>query len=334
MPRLLTLSLLLSSCADLAQPVEHADSFVASLIETPDGLPLVQAPPPAWIPQFEVGPVYAGDTTDVLVRQIPQGAQVFLLKSEAGPGAGACHPNYPICASLRNPMSVVASGVAGPSGEVALLFSAANNAVAPHWFQAAIVHPASNTARVTSVLLRIPGDFDGDFILDGADNCVEVPNGAQIDQDSDGFGVPCDCADNNAAVRPGATEIPGNGIDDDCVGGDESAWAGTYQGDLLVETSFIFGGDCVGTVEMTVPVGTGPITGSADCNHPFLGQIVFDLQGTMTSANVAVGQLTFSGEAIFWDGAFSMINGQASFDGFGTGTAFGFSADAYFQVFR
>ncbi len=60
--------------------------------------------------------------------------------------------------------------------------------------------------------------FDVTATLNGtAESC--------IDRDGDGYGSPAsdacphpegDCDDSNPAVNPGATEIPGNGIDDDC----------------------------------------------------------------------------------------------------------------------
>jgi hypothetical protein len=43
------------------------------------------------------------------------------------------------------------------------------------------------------------------------------------DRDGDGFDETKDCRDNNATVWPGAREVPGNGIDDDCAGGDQPA---------------------------------------------------------------------------------------------------------------
>jgi hypothetical protein len=44
-----------------------------------------------------------------------------------------------------------------------------------------------------------------------------------VDVDGDGVAVPADCADDNVTVHPGAKEIAGNTIDDDCTGGDAPA---------------------------------------------------------------------------------------------------------------
>ena len=44
------------------------------------------------------------------------------------------------------------------------------------------------------------------------------PSGAQIDADRDGFFSGQDCNDSNPAIRPGAREIPGNRVDEDCNG--------------------------------------------------------------------------------------------------------------------
>lgn len=47
--------------------------------------------------------------------------------------------------------------------------------------------------------------------------------GARVDRDQDGVPESADCDDTNSAVKPGAREYPGNGLDDDCAGGDQAA---------------------------------------------------------------------------------------------------------------
>jgi Putative metal-binding motif len=70
-------------------------------------------------------------------------------------------------------------------------------------------------------------DRDADGVRDSDDACPDVAGLAGFGgcPDRDGDGVPAppaggDCDDAKAAVRPGAIEIPGNGVDDDCAGGD------------------------------------------------------------------------------------------------------------------
>ena len=76
-------------------------------------------------------------------------------------------------------------------------------------------------------------DDDNDGVLDGVDNCPLIANASQLNTDGDSMGDACDpdddndgtpdvsdCAPLNAAIHPGATEICGNGIDEDCNGQD------------------------------------------------------------------------------------------------------------------
>jgi Ca2+-binding RTX toxin-like protein len=68
---------------------------------------------------------------------------------------------------------------------------------------------------------------DDNALLDAGDTATgcETKNGV-VDKDFDGVQPPADCDDANASVRPGATEVPGNGVDDDCTGGDAAVGGG------------------------------------------------------------------------------------------------------------
>jgi hypothetical protein len=54
---------------------------------------------------------------------------------------------------------------------------------------------------------------------DSVDQTIDC-NTVVIDDDADGVSPPADCDDHNASVHPGADDVPANGIDEDCAGGD------------------------------------------------------------------------------------------------------------------
>ncbi|MBP9088041.1 MAG: sulfatase-like hydrolase/transferase [Kofleriaceae bacterium] len=89
----------------------------------------------------------------------------------------------------------------------------------------AVIAAAVATMLVGLVLLRTPA---ASTIADITDKTLIGTKAVTllrklIDRDHDGYsafwGGP-DCDDHNAAVHPNAKELPGNGIDDNCVGGD------------------------------------------------------------------------------------------------------------------
>ncbi len=144
-------------------------------------------------------PARPGSQFTATVSGAAPNKRVYLRVSVAGTGlgGGTCPPNLGgICFDILEPTVALGSAIANGAGvaTIRLVLNASYDGRSG-WLQASQPNAAaSSTSNTVFVLINRDTDGDGVGALEG------------------------DCNDTNAAIKPGATELPGDSVDQNCDG--------------------------------------------------------------------------------------------------------------------